>query len=117
MDGTTVAERTYPWRRSSIPDASRLLSGPGTTDPSNNAQEYSNRNDPNLHSGPLTSANFSGAYNKSPEYIGDFATTTKPEEYLPRPHIRDIFKDESRTSDEKREHDSENVSHENVTHL
>jgi hypothetical protein len=117
MDGTTAAERICPWRRSSIPDGARSTSTSPTNDPSNNTQISSNTNDPNLHPGPLTSASFSGTYNKSSEYIGDYATTTKPEEHLSRPHMRDIFNNPSQIPDEKQENDTGTASDESTTHL
>jgi hypothetical protein len=114
MDGATVAERICPWRRSSIPDGATLSSSPPRThDPAINEQTSSNITDPNLHSTPLTSANYSGAYQKSHEYLGDYATTTKPEEHVSRPNIRDLFKN----SDEKQEKDTDTTSNESTTHL
>ncbi|CAF3492449.1 unnamed protein product [Rotaria sordida] len=117
MDGATAAERICPWRRSSLPDGEKLTSTSSIDDPSNTSHTFSNTNDPNLHSGPLTSANFSGAYNKSAEYMGEFATITKPEEYVSRPHVRDLFNNQFRTSDEKQENNSETASNESVTRL
>ncbi|CAF1301854.1 unnamed protein product [Adineta ricciae] len=117
MDGATAAERICPWRRSSIPDASRSTSASPVNDPSNDVQASSNVTDPHIHPGPLTSASFSGTYNKSLEYMGEYATTTKPEEHLQRPHIRDLFADPSRIPDEKQENDTDTVSDDSTTHL
>jgi hypothetical protein len=117
MDGTTAAERICPWRRSSIPDETRSTSTSPVDDPSNNTRTSSNTADPHLHPGPLTSASFSGTYNKSSEYMGEYATTTKPDEHSSRPHVRDLFKNQSRIPDEKQENDNENISDENTTQL
>ncbi|CAF3753833.1 unnamed protein product [Rotaria magnacalcarata] len=117
MGGVTAAEHSFPWRRSSIPDGEQATLSITAGDSANNAQTFSNRNDPNLHPGPLTSANFSGAYNKSPEYMGEFATTTKPEEHLSRPHIRDFFNNQLRPSDETQENNAEAAANDGVTRL
>ncbi|CAF4831962.1 unnamed protein product [Rotaria sp. Silwood1] len=117
MSGATEAERICPWRRSSLPDGGKLPPTPSANDPANNFQRFSNTNDPNLHPGPLTAANFSGAYNKSAEYMGEYATATKPEEHSSRPHIRDLFNNQLRTSDEKQENKSETASNESITRL
>ena len=117
MDGATAAERICPWRRSSIPDASRSTSESPVNDPSNDVQASSNVTDPHIHPGPLTSAGFSGNYNKSSEYMGEYATTTKPEEHLQRPHVRDLFANQSRIPDEKQENDTDTVSDDSTTHL
>ncbi|UJR27956.1 hypothetical protein I4U23_009214 [Adineta vaga] len=117
MDGATAAERICPWRRSSVPDTARSTSTSPVNDPSNDVQTSSNMTDPHIHPGPLTSANFSGTYHKSPEYLGEYATTTKPEEHLVRPNIRDLFANQSRIPDEKQENDVETISDESTTHL
>ncbi len=117
MDGATAAERICPWRRSSIPDEERSSSPSPTNDPSNSAQISSNITDPHLHSSPLTSANFGGGFHKSSEYMGEYATTTKPEEHSSRPNIRDFFKNESRSPDEKQENDFETASNASTTRL
>jgi hypothetical protein len=117
MDGATAAERICPWRRSSIPDSVRSASTSPTNERSSHTQASSNTADPNLHSSPITSSSFSGAFNKSSEYMGEYATTTKPEEHSTRPHMRDIFNNQSRTGDEKKENDNEYASDESSTRL
>lgn len=117
MKGATAAERICPWRRSSIPEHDRGASSFTTSDSSNHNQEFTNVNDPNLHPAVFTSSNYSGAYNKSSEYMGEFATTTKPEEHAVRLHVRDLFKTESRTSDETRENKSETAANDDLTRL
>ena len=117
MDGTTAAERICPWRRSSIPDGARSTSASPTNDPSSHNQTSPDTADPHLHSSPLTSASFSGMFHKSPEYMGEYATTTKPEEHTARPNIRDIFNNQSRTPDEKQENDNERASDDSSTRL
>lgn len=59
--------------------------------------------DPHLHGASLTAADFSGSYNKSPEYMGEFATTTKPEEKTVRTHVKDLFDPSERTSEERQD--------------
>ncbi len=49
--------------------------------------------------------------------MGEYATTTKPDEHSSRPHVRDLFKNQSRIPDEKQENDNENISDENTTQL
>lgn len=117
MDGATAAERICPWRRSSVTDDQRSSSPSLITDPSNTDQTSSNTADPNLHRPPLTSADFGGNYQKSPEYLGEYATTTKPEEHVARPHVRDLFNDPSRTANEKQENPIKSTSDEGTTHL
>jgi hypothetical protein len=117
MDGTTAAERICPWRRSSIPDEARSRSSSLTNDPLSGSPTSSNTNDPHLHPTPLTSANFSGTYHKSPEYMDEYATTTKPEEHSSRPHVRDLFNTQSRAPDEKQENDTEADSDDHMTRL
>ena len=117
MDGATAAERICPWRRSSVSDDQRSSSPSLISDPSNTDQTFSNTADPNLHRHPLTSAEFAGAYHKSPEYLGEYATTTKPEELVARPHVRDLFNDPTRTADEKQENQIKSVSDESTTRL
>jgi len=113
-DGATAAERTYPWRRLSIPDETIPSSTSPTNDPSCSGQTSSHPTDPHLHSSPLTSANFGSTYQKSPEYMGEYATTTKPEEHQSRPHIRDLF---TRSPDEKQENDTETAPDDSTTRL
>ncbi len=117
MDGTTAAERICPWRRSSIPDGAEPSSPSPSSDLSSDGRRSSNTADPHLHSIPLTSANFMGAYQKSPEYLGDYATTTKPEETVSRPHVRDLFSNPSRISDENQENDIETAPEDSTTRL
>ncbi len=117
MDGATAAERICPWRRSSIPDEGRSSSPSPTNDPSSSGQISSNITDPHLHSSPLTSANFSGGFQKSSEYMGEYATTTKPEERASRPNIRDFFNNSSRSPDENQENDFETASNASTTRL
>lgn len=117
MDGATAAERIYPWRRSSIPEGDRSSSPSPTNDPSSSGQTPSNATDPHLHSSPLTSANFSGAYQKSSEYMGEYATTTKPEERVARPNLQDLFNNTSRTPDEKQENDIDITPDDSTTRL
>jgi len=117
MDGATAAERLYPWRRSSITDDGEILpSTSPTSDPSSSGQTSSNITDPHIHSSPLTSANYS-AFQKSSEYMGNYATTTKPEEHAQRPHVWDLFNNEPRTRDEKEENETETASDERTTRL
>jgi hypothetical protein len=117
MDGTTAAERICPWRRSSIPDERRSSSVSSDNDHSIHDRTSLNTADPHLHSSPLTSANFAGAYHKSPEYLGEYATTTKQEEHVLRPNIRDLFDNPSRTSDDKNENETKTASDDSTTHL
>ena len=117
MGGDTAAERICPWRRSSIPDEGRSASASPTNDPSSSPPVSSSANEPGTHSVPLTSASVSGLYHKSPEYMGDYATTTKPEERLPRTNIRDLFNHPSRAPDERQENDLENDRDESETRL
>jgi len=117
MDGATAAERLYPWRRSSISDGGRLPSISLTTDPASSGQTSSNIADPHIHPNPFTSADFSGAFQKSSEYVGDYATTTKPEEHAPRRHVWDLFSNEPRTRDDKEEDKTETASDERTTRL
>lgn len=105
LDGITATERICPWRRSSIPDGAQSPSPTPASDPSSDGHSQSRQTDPHLHSSPLTSANFSGAHQKSPEYLGEYATTTKPEEHIERPNLRDLFNDPSKIPDEKQETD------------
>jgi hypothetical protein len=49
--------------------------------------------------------------------MGEYATTTKPDEHLSRPHVRDLFNNQSRIPDEKQENDNETISDDNTTHL
>lgn len=118
MDGATAAERICPWRRSSIPEGdSATSSSSPTNDPSSSGQITSNPTDPHLHSTPLTSANFSGAYQKSSEYMGEYATTTKPEENISRPHVRDLFNNSTKKPDEKQDNDTDTAVNDSTTHL
>ena len=105
LDGITATKRICPWRRSSIPDGAQSPSPTPASDPSSDGHSQSRQTDPHLHSSPLTSANFSGAHQKSPEYLGEYATTTKPEEHIERPNLRDLFNDPSKIPDEKQETD------------
>lgn len=117
MDGATAAERICPWRRSSVADDRRSSSASLVSDPSNTDQMSSNIADPHLHRAPLTSADFSAAHHKSPEYLGEYATTTKPEEHVVRPHVRDLFNNPSRTDDEKQENQIKPISDDSTTRL
>ncbi len=117
MDGATAAERICPWRRSSVAEGGRSSSPSPTNDPSSNGQTSSNVIDPNLHSTPLTSANYGGTGQKSSEYMGDYATTTKAEERAQRPPVWDLFTDQSRTPDEQQENKSESASDDSTTRL
>jgi hypothetical protein len=117
MDGATAAERICPWRRSSVPDEGRSSSVSSANDSYANDQTSSNATDPHLHPSPLTSATFSGVYHKSPEYLGEYATTTKQEEHVSRPHIRDLFDDPSRTPDEENENKIQPASDDSTTRL
>lgn len=117
MDGATAAERICPWRRSSIADDQRSSSGSLASTPSNTDQTSSNTADPNLHRPALTSADFGGNYYKSPEYLGDYATTTKPEENVARPHVRDLFNNPSRTGDEQQENQIQPTSDDSTSRL
>ena len=114
MDGATAAERICPWRRSSVPDEARSASGSPVHDEASSPAASSSTNDPHLHSVLMTSADFSGTYSKSPEYIGDYATTTKPEVQPSRPRAQDLFNDPTRTS---HEHEENADSDDAVTHM
>jgi hypothetical protein len=117
MDGTTAAERICPWRRSSMPDEGRSSSVSSGNDSIDNDRRSSNTADPHIHSIPLTSTSYGGAYHKSPEYLGEYATTTKPEEHVSRPNIRNLFDDPSRTPDDDDENKTKTASDDNTTHL
>ena len=97
---TTAAERVRPWRHSS-----------STDDPTNTTkQSPPPGNDPHLHPMQLlTPADVSGTYKKSPESMGEYATTTKPEEPTSRPDVRDLFP--------KRDDNANTTSDPNVSRL
>jgi hypothetical protein len=57
----------------------------------------------------LTAADVSGAYKRSPESMGEYATTTKPEEQSSRPNVRDLFS--------KQENNLDTASDPNVSRL
>ena len=101
LDGATAAERICPWRRSSLGEDGQPTSTTAIHDPAEERPTSSRTNDPHIHTAPLTASNFSGTYNKSSEYIGDFATTTKPEENPIRPNIRHLFDIPKRTPEER----------------
>jgi hypothetical protein len=107
MDGATAAERIYPWRRSSLSEDTRSTSNSPVNDPFTSPAQASSKNDHQLHSAPLTSADFSGTYHKSPEYLGEYATTTKTEEHTSRPHVRDLFVEPSLSSNEDTENEGD----------
>lgn len=100
--GATAAERSHPWRHSSGTDEAKTL---------NAGSKHGN--DPHLHNLPITGADISGAYQKSPESMGEYATTTKPEEQFPRPDVRDLFKRRSQDAFEPQDDDP----NESVTRL
>ncbi|CAF0939437.1 unnamed protein product [Adineta steineri] len=87
--GRTAVERSRPWRHLSVTEETGASSSKTANIP------LANGNDPNLHHIPLTVADFGGTYTKSPEYMGEYATTTKPEEPSSRPDVRDIFNKQS----------------------
>jgi len=49
--------------------------------------------------------------------MGEYATTTKPEEHSSRPNIRDLFNGQSKNLSEQQENDTDAVSDQNVTRL
>jgi hypothetical protein len=49
--------------------------------------------------------------------MGEYATTTKPEEHSSRPNVRDLFKKRSRNSSGQQENDNEPASDQNITRL
>jgi hypothetical protein len=56
-------------------------------------------------------ADVSGTYQKSPEYMDEYATTTKAEEHSSQRNVRDLFPKQSKTSSEQNELNlDENVS-------
>lgn len=113
MDGTTAAERICPWRRSSIPDEGKVISASSIPDPHVPTSTITTSKD-HLRSTPLISADYSGGFHKSPEYMGEYATTTKPDDHAARPDVRDLFRDPSKTPQEERENADED---EHSTHL
>jgi hypothetical protein len=87
---TTAAERVRPWRHSYTTDEPSSI----------NKHSPSPGNDPHLHPAQLvTPADVSGTYKKSPESMGEYATTTKPEEPTSRPDVRDLFPKSDDNSD------------------
>ena len=110
MDGATAVERICPWRRSSVLDGAPSV-------PSNDVPTTPNTSDPALHPVLLTSANVNTAYNKSSEYVGDFATITKPEAHISQSQLQDVFNNQSRISYEKQDEESETASMKNITYL
>ena len=102
---------------SSSDESEQSRSTSPTSDLSAMPQASSNTADPHLHSTPLTSADFSGNFHKSPEYMGEYATTTKPEDRPVRPHVRDLFNIASRASDDKQENENETVPEESLSRL
>ncbi|CAF3624212.1 unnamed protein product [Adineta steineri] len=95
--GRTAAERSRPWRHLSVTEETGASSSKTANIP------LGNGNDPNLHHLPLTVADFGGTYTKSPEYMGEYATTTKPEEPSSRPDVRDIFNKQSEDVSEQQD--------------
>ena len=114
LDGTTAAERICPWRRSSIPDDGKSTMVSTVHDPSVKTTPTSNNNDPHLRTTPLTSADFTGSFRKSPEYMGEYATTTKPEDNGSRRDVRDLFRGTSRTTEEEGENAAEDEQSTNL---
>jgi len=49
--------------------------------------------------------------------MGEYATTTKPEEQSSRPNVRDLFNQQSKNLSEPKEKNPNNVSDQNVTRL
>ncbi|CAF1101213.1 unnamed protein product [Adineta ricciae] len=100
--GATAAERNHPWRHSSATDEAKTL---------NVGSKHGN--DPHLHNLPITGEDISGTYQKSPESMGEYATTTKPEEQSSRPDVRVLFKKRSQNTLEHQDDDPD----ESVTRL
>ncbi len=111
LDSGTAAERIRPWRHSSATDET------GTVSSTTSKPTSTTGNDPNLHPISLRGADFTGAYQKSSEYMGEYATTTKPEEQSSRPNVRDLFNQQSKNLSEPKEKNPNNASDQNVTRL
>ncbi len=109
--GKTAAERVRPWRLSSNTEET------GTIPSATSKPTSKNGNDPNLHPLSLTAEDFTGTYQKSPEYMGEYATTTKPEEQSSRPNVRDLFPKQSKTLSDQQETNTNAASDQNITRL
>jgi hypothetical protein len=49
--------------------------------------------------------------------MGEYATTTKPEEHTPRPNVRDLFSQQSENVSEEQENNTDDTADESVTRL
>ncbi|UJR21456.1 hypothetical protein I4U23_024541 [Adineta vaga] len=105
--GSTAAERSRPWRHLSA-----------TEDAKTNNSILAKGNDPHLHNISITGADISGTYHKSPESMGEYATTTKPEESFLRPDVRDLFNKRSLNGSETQDDNDDNTdADESITRL
>lgn len=108
----TAIDRSLPWRRLSTNEDPEA-----TTNTFIEPVVGKNGKDPHLHHIPLTAANFSGSYHKPSEYMGDYATTTKPEENPNRTNVRDLFVKSSSSSEATKSKDEEDDNDPSVSRL
>ncbi|CAF4975029.1 unnamed protein product, partial [Rotaria sp. Silwood1] len=106
-----LAERIRPWVHSPAMDEIE------TTSQTSIKPSSTNLNDPNLYQIHLTASDFSGTYQKSPEYTGEYATITKSEEQLSRPNIPDLFNKQSTNSSEQQKNNTNAATDPNITRL
>lgn len=107
-DSGTAAERIRPWRHSSVTEDANSINS------QTNKRTSNHGNDPHLHPISLTASDFSGTYLKSPEYMGEYATTTKPEEETQHRDVRDLF---PKQSNEQQDINLDTISNNSVTRL
>ncbi|CAF3158847.1 unnamed protein product, partial [Rotaria sp. Silwood2] len=108
---STAAERLRPWVHLPAIDKTETISQTSIKSTS------TNRYDPNLHQIYLTATDFSSNYQKSPEYIGEYATITKPEESSSRLNVPDLFSKPSTNSSEQEKNNTNAASDPNITRL
>ncbi|CAF4253836.1 unnamed protein product, partial [Rotaria sp. Silwood2] len=108
---STAAERIRPWIHSPAIDKTE------TTSQTSIKSTSTNRQDPNLHQIPLTATDFSSNYQRSPEYMGEYATITKPEEQSSRPGVPDLFSKPSTNSSEEEKNNTNTASDSTITRL
>lgn len=112
LDTTATAiERSRPWLHSQSSDDIEL------TTQSSPKQISRKRNDPNIHPTNITAKDVSSSYQKSPEYMGQLATTTKPEENTSRPKASELFDQQSKTTTSEQKNNNNLPAELNATRL